>query len=207
MEILPLMPDRLPDLAQLFGEGGDPKTCWCAFFRVRAAEFVSTSSTNANRRILEGAVGTTAAEDRAPGLICYRDGKAIGWVSLGPRTDYERLMHSRVLAPVDERPAWSIVCFVVSRQARGQGVAKALLAAAVDYARDHGATLIEGYPIDTSGGRVAAAKAYTGTVGMFEAAGFKVVARRRASPTSRERPIMRRRLRARRVQDSAGSVS
>ena len=72
----------------------------------------------------------------------------VGWVSVGPRGDYERLAHSRVLAPVDDKPVWSIVCFVVGRQARGQGVATALLDAAIDYARDHGATTLEAYPIE-----------------------------------------------------------
>ena len=62
-----------------------------------------------------------------PGLVAYRDDRAVGWVSLGPREDYARLAHSKILAPVDDTPVWSIVCFVVSRRARGQGVATALL--------------------------------------------------------------------------------
>jgi hypothetical protein len=28
LQIVPLTRERLPDLAQLFGEGGDPKWCW-----------------------------------------------------------------------------------------------------------------------------------------------------------------------------------
>lgn len=28
LQILPLNPDRLPDLAALFDQGGDPKWCW-----------------------------------------------------------------------------------------------------------------------------------------------------------------------------------
>ena len=61
-------------------------------------------------------------------------------------SDYERLAHSRVLAPLDDKPVWSIVCFVVGRRSRGQGVANALLDAAIDYARDHGATTARGLP-------------------------------------------------------------
>ncbi len=76
-----------------------------------------------------------------------------------------------MLAPVDARPVWSIVCFVVGRAARGQGVATALLAAAVAYARDHGATMLEAYPVDTGGGRVPSANVYHGTLSMFERAG------------------------------------
>ena len=79
------------------------------------------------------------------------------------------------MAPVDDKPVWSIVCFVVSRKARKQGVAHALLEAAMDYAREHGATLLEAYPVETEGQRVPAAHAYKGTMGMFERAGFEVV--------------------------------
>jgi GNAT superfamily N-acetyltransferase len=137
-------------------------------------------------------VTTTAADGRAPGLVAYRDGEAIGWVSLGPRDDYARLQGSRVLAPIDDKPVWSIVCFVVARSARKQGVANALLEAAVAYAREHGATLLEGYPIETDGQRVPAANVYKGTLTMFERAGFEVAARRRANRASPERPIVRR---------------
>jgi ribosomal protein S18 acetylase RimI-like enzyme len=190
LRILPLTPGRLSDLAALFGMGGDPKWCWCASFRVRGMDFTN-ADVAANRRVLERAVETTAAERRAPGLIAYRDGAAIGWVSVGPRDDYERLRHSRVLAPLDDRPTWAIVCFVVARTARRQGVAEAMLEAACHYAAEHGAALIEGYPVDTGGARIPSANAYMGTLGMYERAGFTEVERRRANRTSAERPIMR----------------
>lgn len=191
LEILPLTPERLPDLAGLFGQGGDPKWCWCSFYRVRSVDF-RTATAKGNRAVLERATAATAAQGRGPGLIAYRDGEAIGWVSLGPRDDYERLRHSKVLAPIDDRPVWSIVCFVVARHARGQGVARALLDAAIAYARDHGATLLEAYPADTDGGRIPAAHAFKGTVPMFEDAGFELVDRRQANRTSAPRPIVRR---------------
>ena len=197
LQILPLTRARLPDLAALFGQGGDPKWCWCAYYRVRGVDF-SSGSAQRNRRALDGAVDSTAADGRNPGLVAYRDGDPVGWVSLGPRDDYERLQHSKVLAPVDDKPVWSIVCFVVARSARGEGIATALLAAAVDYAREHGATLLEAYPVETDGERVSSALVYKGTLGMFERAGFEVVERRRATATSAPRPIVRRAIRRRR---------
>jgi GNAT superfamily N-acetyltransferase len=196
LEIQPLTPGRLPDLAALFDQGGDPKFCWCAWYRVRGMDF-STATAAGNRRVLEGAVEATAVEGREPGLVAYRDGVPVGWVSVGPRDDYARLQHSKVLGPVDDRPVWSIVCFVVARTARGQGIARALLDAAVDYARQHGATLLEAYPVETDGERVPAADAFKGTLGMFERAGFEVVDRRRANSVSAPRPIVRRAIRRR----------
>ena len=194
LEIHPLTAERLPDLATLFGQGGDPKWCWCSFFRLRNVDFKGATATS-NRSVLERAVTTTAADGRAPGLVAYRDGEAIGWVSLGPRDDYARLQNSRVLAPIDEKPVWSIVCFVVARRARKRGVATALLDAAIEYAAEHGATLLEGYPVDTASGRIPSANAYKGTLSMFERAGFQLAERRRANRASAERPIVRRSVR------------
>jgi hypothetical protein len=66
LEILPLTPERLPDLAGLFGQGGDPKWCWCSFYRVRSVDF-RTGTAKGNRAVLERATSATAAAGRAPG--------------------------------------------------------------------------------------------------------------------------------------------
>ena len=129
-------------------------------------------------------------------------------MSVGPREAYERLAHSKSLFPVDERPVWSIVCFVVGRRARGRGVAAALLEAAIEYAAAHGATMLEAYPVDVPPGeRVPSANVFKGTLGMFERAGFEVVARRQASPTGAPHPIVRRPLRPRATSSDAGRTS
>jgi GNAT superfamily N-acetyltransferase len=193
LEIQPLTSERLPDLATLFDQGGDPKWCWCAFWRVRGRDWTNSTAAE-NRATLSEAVEPTAGEGRAPGLVAYADGEAVGWVSVGPREDYDRIVHSKVLAPVDEQPVWSIVCFVVGRRARKRGVARAMLDAAIAYAEAHGASLLEAYPVDAAGGRVPAATAYRGTLSMFEDAGFDEVARRKANKASPDRPIVRREL-------------
>ena len=190
LDIKPLTEARLADVAALFDEGGDPKTCQCAFWRVPGSGWDNWTKAK-NRAVL----ASLTRREPAPGLIAYRDGRAVGWVSVGPREDYARLERSKVLARVDDRPVWSIVCFVVSRKLRGQGIAQALLRAAVDYARDHGATLVEAYPVDPSRGRVPAASAYMGPLGMFERAGFEVAERRQWNAASPVRPIVRRAIR------------
>ncbi len=186
LDIQPLTLDRFADLAALFDEGGDPKWCSCTYFRVRGRDW-SNSTAAGNRDELK----TLAGRDLAPGLVAYREGKAVGWVSLGPREDFDRLAYSRILAPVDDTPVWSIVCFVVSRGSRGLGVASGLLDAAITYARAHRASTLEAYPVDTAGERIPAANAYHGTLGMFERAGFTVVDRRQWNAKSPTRPIVR----------------
>jgi len=156
------------------------------WYRIRGLDW--TNSTPAqNRQGLE----RLSHNELAPGLVGYHDGHAIGWVSLAPRTDYGRLNAAKLLAPVDDKPVWSIVCFVVSRRARGTGVATALLEAAIAFAAAHGATTLEAYPVAAERGRVPAASAYHGTQSMFERAGFSVVEVRRWNSTTPPRPIMR----------------
>jgi GNAT superfamily N-acetyltransferase len=186
LEILPLTPERFGDVATLFEEGGDQKWCWCVYFRFRGRDWTNSTAPE-NRSALE----TLAERPLAPGLLAYEDDRPIGWVSLGPREDYERLAYSKVLAPIDDTPVWSIVCFVVSRRARGKGLASELLAGAIAFAREHGVTTLEAYPVDTGGGRVPAASAYHGTVSMFARAGFEVVERRQWNSASPVRPIVR----------------
>jgi GNAT superfamily N-acetyltransferase len=94
-------------------------------------------------------------------------------------------MEKPVMKAVDDRPVWSIICFVVPSEYRGQGVAQALLAAAVDYARKQGATLLEAYPVDKPG-RSSDDSMWFGTKSMYDAAGFVEVARRKP-----QRPVVR----------------
>ncbi len=171
VRIVPLTPEIWPALAELFEEGGDPKWCWCMYWRSRSADMGSDGEVN--RRRLESLVGF----DPAPGLVALEeDGRAVGWVSLGPRERFQRLERSRVRPRIDDVPVWAIVCFVVARRARGAGLAGRLLTAAIDYARAHGAPALEAYPVDASQGRPSSATLYSGTLSTFERAGFRVVA-------------------------------
>ena len=177
IEILPATPDTWPRLQDLFARRGGPDTrfCWCIYWRVRSKDFAAASPA-ANRERLRVLV----EQGPPPGLVAVEDDRAIGWVGLAPRPEYQRIEHSRVIPPTDGPVPWSIPCFVVSRDARGRGVASALLAAAVDHARAAGAAAVEGYPIDPAaagGGRVRDTGAYVGTRSMFERAGFRITAR------------------------------
>ncbi len=79
-------------------------------------------------------------------------------------------------------------CFVVRREHRGSGVGAALLEAAVDWASQHGASVVDGHPVDTHGlvGAPSPSAMFTGTLSMFQRAGFTEIGR-----TYRTRPVMR----------------
>lgn len=179
MKILPATADLWPPLEDLFSRRGgpDPRFCWCLWWRLRARDFAA-SAPSANRERLRGLVATGPP----PGLVALEDGRAMGWVGLGPRPEFERIERSRVIPRVEGPTPWAIVCFVVAADARGRGIAGALLEAAVAHARAAGAAALEGYPIDPTaepGGRVRDTGAYVGTRSMFERAGFAL-----AAPTS-----------------------
>jgi len=188
MEILPASPDNWPALAQLFAVSGDQRWCWCQFWRKPGSNWSNTTAED-NRRDLEALVGA----DPAPGLVALRDGVAVGWVGLGPRNDFARLGRSRTLPQLPGEAVWVVNCFVVAKEARRAGVASALLDAAVAYARDHGANLVEGYPAVTGGERMSSASAYMGTERMFERAGFEVTSQTTSKAAGgRPRVVMRR---------------
>jgi len=193
LEVHPLTPERWDDLVDLFRQDRDPRWCWCMWWRLRAKDF-SANRVADNRAGLE-ALTTAAAADGgpAPGLLAYMDDRAVGWVSLGPRDDFERLRRSKVIPRVDDRPVWSVVCFVVNPQARGTGLARRLLDAAVAYAREHGAQAIEAYPVDPEGQRLEPEALFPGAVRTFRAAGFEGVGSRltQSGQPRPDRPIVR----------------
>jgi ribosomal protein S18 acetylase RimI-like enzyme len=195
IEIRPLTADTWDALAELFREGGDPRWCWCQFWRLRSKDFGAFKVPQLRARLHD-----QARSDQPPGLVAFDGGRAVGWVSLGPRADFERIVRSKVIPAIDDRPVWSIVCFAVSSSARGRGVARALLEGAVAYAREQGAKGLEAYPVRAGqGDAISPESAFTGTLPMFERAGFRVVADRASDPAgSNQRVVVRRQLRRRR---------
>src|SRR5438046_345577 len=152
LTVRPLTRERWRDLETVFNAKGCSvaRGCWCMYYRrsgSRGPLPAGTTRAQANRAELKALLGS----GEPPGLIGYQGKVPVGWVSLGPRDDYAKLRRSPVMKAVDERPVWSIVCFVVPPQFRGRGVARALLDGAIAYARKRGVALLEAYPVDKPG--------------------------------------------------------
>jgi ribosomal protein S18 acetylase RimI-like enzyme len=189
LSVRPLTPERWPDLEVIFNARGCSvaRACWCMYYR-RSGAGAQSAAHMARARANKAELKALVDAGRPPGLIGYRGKRPVGWVSLGPREDYARLARSPVMKPVDDRPVWSVICFVVPPQYRGQGVAQALLDGAIEYARRRGARLIEAYPVDRPG-RSHDDSMWFGAKSMYDKAGFSEVARRKP-----QRPVMRRKL-------------
>jgi GNAT superfamily N-acetyltransferase len=188
VRIVPIAPNQLGDLDRLFSRG-DPRTCQCTYVRLTNADW-NRSSPEANRDLHHQAIRDAAAGGRAAGLLAYDGDNPVGWVSFGPRQEFDRLT-SPLLRPVDDRPVWSVVCFVIAPGFRRRGLATRLLAAAEDYAREHGVITLEGYPVVVEGKRPSA-DLWRGTLSMFERRGFRTVEVRRHNASAPPRPIVRK---------------
>ena len=179
--IHPVTSNRWPDLERLFGPSGASYGCWCMWFRRRSSEMAKAKARE-NKADIRALV--EAGEE--PGLIAYVDGEPAGWVSLDRKANYPRLVHSTSLKRLDldhEGAVWSVVCFVVGKDYRRTGLSERLLKGAIDYAKDHGATTLEAYPVEPTE-ELKGDRGYHGVRLVFDRAGFAEVARD-------ARPVMR----------------
>jgi ribosomal protein S18 acetylase RimI-like enzyme len=169
LAIRPLTADRWEDFVELFerrgprgGRRNSPAPgCWCMYWRDR-----SVAHGPPRRRAMEWIVRA----GREPGLLAYEDGEPQGWVAIAPRQEYAAILRSPLYRPrdADER-VWAIVCFAVDREARGRGLAGALLDAAVEHACRRGASAVEAYAHRSN------RSDYMGWVELYGAHGFMVV--------------------------------
>ncbi|MDP9027739.1 MAG: GNAT family N-acetyltransferase [Actinomycetota bacterium] len=167
--------------------------CWCMNYR-------DSRVSNQERPLY---MADECSREPGPGVLAYVDGEPAGWCSIAPRFSYRRLMNSRTIPLLDHgavaaADAWAAVCFVVRPKFRGYGLMNVLLEGAVDHARTHGATVVEGYPIESASeqenglGKVDLISGYVGTTRLFERAGFERAAETTAHSGGRVRWLMRK---------------
>jgi len=182
-----LTPERWNDAVTVFGTKGDPSWCWCQYPVTTGRAYEQSADDNKDalhRQVTEGT--------RAPGLLAYAGEQPVGWVAVAPRTAYPRLCANAALAgltgDITDETVWEVACFVVRVGYRRKGVGATLLDAAVSFAREHGARVLEGHPVDVAAptGRTSGAELYHGAASTFAKAGFHEVGR--TGPT---RPVMR----------------
>jgi GNAT superfamily N-acetyltransferase len=178
VQTVPVTAEVWPALAGLFGRGGASNGCWCMYW------ILGPDYHRRARELNRDALRQSATDGPPPGLLALEgDGTALGWCRLTPRADLPWL--SDRLPRVDDMAVWSLPCFYVRRGTRRLGVMTALIERAVEEARAAEAPALEAYPVDTSVPG-STRNLFTGTVSVFEKAGFAIVARQGTA-----RPIMR----------------
>ncbi|HEY0117379.1 MAG TPA: GNAT family N-acetyltransferase [Cellulomonas sp.] len=187
IEVVPASAARFEDLAAIVGPSTPgAQACWCLAYRIRSVERQALGP--AGQADL---VRALCSRDLAPGVLAYDEGVVVGWAGVAPRAELYGFRRGSRIPWLDEAPVWSVWCFRVRGGHRRQGVAGALLAGAVEFARDHGAPAVEGYPVDNQGARLDGTLAFVGTRSMFEKAGFTRVSDTAAVAARLPRVLMR----------------
>ena len=181
LKFYPLTQERWADFEQLFGERGATGGCWCMWWRIKRSDFEQQKG-EGNKQAMKAIVES----GEVPGILAYAAGQPIGWCAVSPREKYPVLNRSRILKPVDDTPVWSISCFFIDKNYRNQGITAKLLQAAVEYVKQQGGKVVEGYPVEPKKEQMPTVFAWTGFASTFEKAGFVECARR-----SETRPILR----------------
>jgi GNAT superfamily N-acetyltransferase len=151
---------RWDDFVSLFESTGAPKYCWCMAWRARGKQ--ATEMDNAARK---AAMKSRVDAGEPIGILAYRGDEPVGWCSIAPRDTYRPLGGPDA---DDGEDIWSLVCFFIKRELRGQQLAPQLLKAAIAHARKQGATVLEAYPVDPD----SPSYRFMGFVPMFEKARF-----------------------------------
>jgi len=171
---------RWLDVVAAFGSrGSKPGSCWCQRFRQH------DEPTNLAALRLE-----VETNDVPVGLVAYVDDQPAAWTRVVPRHTLAGVRGNRAIQRllVEDESAWWVTCINVRREHRGIGVGVSLLKAAASHARQHGASVLDGHPVDVARlkSKPSPSALFTGTLTTFETAGFHEVGR-----TYPSRPVMR----------------
>jgi GNAT superfamily N-acetyltransferase len=183
ISVVPANKASWEDLQAIFGTGGDPARCQCQSFKLERPQWRATSVQERADRLREQ---TRCGQPRAgstSGLVAYLDGEPVGWCAVEPRSAYSGLLRvyrtpweGRNEDKADDT-VWAVTCVFVRAGYRKRGIAHALAAAAVDYARERGARALEAYPMRTEIGEVTWDEIHVGAESIFATAGMSEVSR------------------------------
>lgn len=159
--------------------------CWCLSYRI-------PSKLNNELRGPERGeyVAGLCGGEPAPGVLAYDGDEPVGWAAVAPRAE-TTFARNRKIPQVDELPVWSLWCVRVRPGHRKSGLSHALIEGAVEFARDHGAPVVEAYPLDSGDAKVDLTMAYAGIRKNFERAGFVKVADTSSVLAGHPRVLMR----------------
>ena len=190
--IVPANQASCQDILAVFGDRGYTGRCLCQRFRTTSEEWWYDPIPREERvfRLRQQTDCGYPDSDTTSGLVAYFDSEPVGWCGVDRRSEFVRLGQTpwkgRTEDKVDDG-VWAITCFAVRVGYRGHGFTYQLAAAAVDLARERGASALEGYPMDPEPGQqVTWGEIHVGHRKVFEAAGFEEV-----SHPSKRRCVMR----------------
>jgi GNAT superfamily N-acetyltransferase len=182
------------DLRTIFGARGEAFVCQCQRYKLEPRESFRRVpvEVRAERLRHQTNCGNPGARTTS-GLVAYLHGEPAGWCAVEPRPNYVGLLRVYRVPWLDraedkaDASIWAVTCVFARAGYRRRGISYALARAAVDFARQHGASALEAYPMITEPGQdIPWGELHVGSRSIFAAAGFAEVGR----PTPR-RVVMR----------------
>lgn len=151
-----------------FHHAPDWSGCFCRFYHTEcSSEAWQKRSAQTNKQDALESIQNGSMK----GYLAYHDDLVVGWVNANAIDSYVRL--TDFVKPYVASPkTGGLVCFVIHPQYRHQGVAKALLKAAVEGFKSDGFEAVLAFPFESQD---APEKAYRGSRSMYEALGFEVL--------------------------------
>jgi GNAT superfamily N-acetyltransferase len=165
----PLSPATWPAFARLVEKhNGIFGGCWCISFHLEPGE--NKRWAGRYRQLKEARV----REGRAHAALVFDGNDAVGWCQFGPTAELPNIRSLKEYEKdLSKLPDWRITCFFIDRDRRGEGIATLALREALRYIAQAGGGTVEAYPEDYTGQRTSNSFLCSGTLGMFEKAGFK----------------------------------
>ena len=131
-------------------------------------------------------------DGRAHAALVFEGEDAIGWCQFGSPIELPNIRSKKEYEKENRTPPdWRITCFFIDRERRGMGIAKLALQAAMREISLLGGGTVEAYPEDYTDERTSSSFLCSGTLGLFEKAGFarsRKIAMRRWVVTRSVRP-------------------
>jgi hypothetical protein len=164
-----LTPDTWDDFAALVqANNGVWGGCWCIGFHPEGITKQSTVEGNREAKRAHVMSGTVHQ------ILVYRDERCVGWCQYGAPTEVARILNPKAYEKdLAALPDWRIGCIFTGSGARGKGVARAGVAAALAAIAESGGGVVEAYPEQLEGrGPQRGAYLHTGPETLFEGFGF-----------------------------------
>ena len=127
-----------------FHHAPDWSGCFCRFYHTTCSdqEWKARSAMTNRQEALEA-----IQHGSMKGFLAYHDDQVVGWINANAIESYVRLTQD--IKPYIAHPkTGGIMCFVIHPQYRRQGIAKALLKAAVDQFKHDGYGAVLAYPFE-----------------------------------------------------------
>ncbi|MBP5603378.1 MAG: GNAT family N-acetyltransferase [Treponema sp.] len=194
-EIKKLTPDLAKDYFDFFdnrafSDGSPFAPCFCNAFNLskermkvelyQKAEEYGNGFMGWVRALRESAERMVAAGE-IQGYLVFDNGVSVGWCNANERLNYYHTGEFDLRTPPEDEAATNcngpgevkaIVCFEISPDYRGKGIASMLLQRVCEDAKSEGFKYVEAYPVKDGGYM---GMAFTGPMHMYEKAGFEVV--------------------------------